>query len=115
MLGREFEDGEELSTGEWQKLAIARAFYQQPPVLILDEPTSSIDAEAEYQIFNNLQSQYQDKSLIFVSHRFSTVRNANKIFVIDQGELIERGSHDKLMALKGKYAHLFNIQAKGYK
>jgi ATP-binding cassette subfamily B protein len=115
MLGREFEDGEELSTGEWQKLAIARAFYQQPPVLILDEPTSSIDAEAEYQIFNNLQSQYQDKSLIFVSHRFSTVRNANKIFVIDQGELIERGSHDKLMLLKGKYAHLFNIQAKGYK
>jgi len=78
MLGKEFEDGEELSGGQWQKLAIARAFYEEPPVLILDEPTSAIDAQAEYEIFNNLQKQYTKKTLILISHRFSTVRNANK-------------------------------------
>lgn len=115
MLGREFEDGEELSGGEWQKLAIARAFYEEPPVLILDEPTSAIDAEAEYEIFNNLRRQYKNKTLILVSHRFSTVRNANKIFVVDHGEIIERGSHDELMKLNGKYAKMFTIQAQGYK
>lgn len=115
MLGREFKDGEELSNGEWQKLAIARAFYENPPVLILDEPTSAIDAEAEYEIFNNLRKQYKNKTLILVSHRFSTVRNANKIFVVDRGKIIEQGSHEELMKLNGKYAKMFTIQAKGYK
>lgn len=115
MLGREFEDGEELSIGQWQKLAIARSFYEEPPVLILDEPTSAIDAEAEYEIFNNLQKQYTNKTLILVSHRFSTVRNANKILVIEDGELIEKGTHDQLMKLKGNYAKMFKLQAKGYK
>ena len=115
MLGREFEDGVELSIGQWQKLAIARAFYEKPPVLILDEPTSAIDAEAEYEIFNNLEKQYKEKTLLLISHRFSTVRNASKILVIDQGKIIERGSHEKLMKLKGKYARMFAIQAKGYR
>lgn len=114
-LGRQFEDGKELSGGEWQKLAIARAFYEEPPVLILDEPTSAIDAEAEYEIFNSLREQYQNKTLILVSHRFSTVRNANKIFVVDHGKIIERGSHDELMKLQGKYAKMFTVQALGYK
>lgn len=114
-LGREYEDGEELSIGEWQKLAIARAFYQSPPLLILDEPTSAIDAVAEYEIFNNLEKAYQDKTLILVSHRFSTVRNANKILVIDKGEIIERGTHKELLNLGGKYARMFNVQAEGYK
>jgi len=114
ILGKEFEDGEELSGGQWQKLAIARAFYEEPPVLILDEPTSAIDAEAEYEIFNNLEKQYKNKTLVLVSHRFSTVRNANKIVVIDHGKIVESGSHQELMNLDGQYAKLFSIQAKGY-
>src|SRR6266550_430333 len=114
ILGKEFEDGEELSGGQWQKLAIARAFYEEPPVLILDEPTSAIDAEAKYEIFNNLEKQYKNKTLVLVSHRFSTVRNANKIVVIDHGKIVESGSHQELMNLDGQYAKLFSIQAKGY-
>lgn len=115
ILGKEFEDGEELSGGQWQKLAIDRAFYEEPPVLILDEPTSAIDAEAEYEIFNNLEKQYKNKTLILVSHRFSTVRNANKIVVIDYGKIVESGLHEELMTLGGEYSKLFSIQAKGYK
>ena len=115
ILGKEFEDGEEISGGQWQKLAIARAFYEEPPVLILDEPTSAIDAEAEYEIFNNLAKQYKNKTLILVSHRFSTVRNANKIIVLEHGKIVEIGSHEKLMTLEGTYSKLFSIQAKGYR
>lgn len=114
ILGREFKKGEELSIGQWQKLALARAFYEEAPLLILDEPTSAIDAEAEYEIFNNLQKSYKDKTLILVSHRFSTVRNANKIFVIENGEITERGTHQRLLSLDGKYAKMFTLQAKGY-
>jgi ATP-binding cassette subfamily B protein len=114
MLGREYEEGKQLSIGQWQKLAIARAFYDGSPVLILDEPTSAIDAEAEYEIFRNLHKFYRDKSLVLVSHRFSTVRNADKILVIDHGEIIERGPHEELLKLDGKYARMFRVQAKGY-
>lgn len=114
ILGKEFDDGVELSGGQWQKLAIARAFYQSPPVLILDEPTSAIDAEAEYEIFNNLEKQYKSKTLILVSHRFSTVRNANKIIVLGNGRIIEVGSHETLMSKQGEYAKLFSLQARGY-
>jgi len=114
VLGRSFEEGDELSGGQWQKLAIARAFYQEAPVLIMDEPTSAIDAEAEYEIFNNLEKSYKDKTLILVSHRFSTVRNANNIFVIDNGKIVEQGAHRQLIEKNGKYARMFNIQAKGY-
>lgn len=114
VLGKEFEEGEELSGGQWQKLAIARAFYEEPPVLILDEPTSAIDAGAEYEIFNNLERQYKNKTLILVSHRFSTVRNAHKIIVLDNGKIVESGSHQELIELKGHYSKLFSIQAKGY-
>lgn len=113
-LGRQFEGGVELSIGEWQKLAIARAFYEGAPVLILDEPTSAIDAEAEYEIFNNLHKLYKTKTLIFVSHRFSTVRNADKILVVRGGEIIESGTHKALLAQKGVYARMFKLQAKGY-
>ena len=114
MLGREFKKGKELSIGQWQELAIARAFYEEAPFLILDEPTSSIDAEAEYEIFNNLQKTYKKRTLVLVSHRFSTVRNANKIFVIEEGEITEEGTHRKLLDLDGKYAKMFKLQAKGY-
>lgn len=115
MLGRRFENGEELSGGQWQKLAIARAFYQQAPVLIMDEPTSAIDAESEFEIFENLEKVYINKSLILVSHRFSTVRNASKIIVIEHGQVTELGTHQELVKQGGKYATMFNAQAKGYK
>jgi ATP-binding cassette subfamily B protein len=114
-LGREFEAGQELSIGQWQKLAIARAFYEKAPVLILDEPTSAIDAQAESDIFANLSEVYKNKSLILVSHRFSTVRQADKIIVLKDGEIVESGSHQQLMAKKGMYARLFELQAESYR
>jgi ABC-type multidrug transport system fused ATPase/permease subunit len=115
ILGTDYEDGEQLSGGQWQKLAIARAFYQSAPVLIMDEPTSAIDAEAELEIFDNLQAEYRDKTLILVSHRFSTVRNADRVFVIEHGRIVEDGSHDELLALAGRYAAMFSAQAAGYR
>lgn len=113
-LGKRFEDSTQLSQGQWQKLALARAFYEEAPVLILDEPTSAIDAEAEEQIFNNLYKVYENKSLIIVSHRFSTVRNADKIIVLKEGKIVEEGDHDSLIKLDGIYARMFHKQAKGY-
>ena len=112
-LGKNF-DGEELSVGQWQKLALARAFYEEAPVLILDEPTSAIDAEAEAEIFENLNKIYKDKTLIFVSHRFSTVRNADKIIVLKNGAIAEEGTHESLIKKNGIYARMFNKQAEGY-
>lgn len=114
-LGKEYESGAELSQGQWQKIAITRAFYNEAPVLILDEPTSAIDAEAEYEIFQNLGKYYKDKSLVLISHRFSTVRNADKIIVVDKGTIIEEGSHSALLKKDGLYARMFNTQAIGYK
>ncbi|KKQ23882.1 MAG: ABC transporter, ATP-binding/permease protein [Candidatus Woesebacteria bacterium GW2011_GWA1_37_8] len=113
-LGKEYEEGTDLSQGQWQKLAIARAFYEGAPILVLDEPTSAIDAEAEHQIFSNIHKLYRDKSLLFISHRFSTVKDADKIIVIDGGKIIEEGDHNKLMKRGGKYSRLFNLQAKAY-
>lgn len=113
-LGRWLEDSEELSTGQWQKVAIARALYRNAPILILDEPTSNIDAEAEYAIFENLKKVYKNKTLIFISHRFSTVRMADRIFVLDKGKLVEQGSHEELLKYKGLYAKYFSLQKKGY-
>ena len=115
MLGKEFTEGIEPSIGQWQKLALARTFYRDPKVLILDEPTSSIDAEAEAKIFEKLELLPKDRTVILISHRFSTVRQANKIGVIEEGELKELGTHEDLLKLNGTYAHLFNLQAKGYK
>ncbi|HEX3759826.1 MAG TPA: ABC transporter ATP-binding protein [Kofleriaceae bacterium] len=115
ILGTEFADGEQLSGGQWQKLAIARAFYQSAAVLIMDEPTSAIDAEAEYEIFNNLEAEYRDKTLILVSHRFSTVRNADRILVIEDGRIVEHGTHGQLLAAGGRYAAMFTAQAAGYR
>lgn len=115
LLGKQFEGGMELSIGQWQKIAIARAFYQGAPVLILDEPTSAIDAETEYSIFKNLDKEYENKSLLLISHRFSTVRTADRILVIDNGQILEEGSHGELIAKKGEYARMFNKQAVGYR
>jgi ATP-binding cassette subfamily B protein len=115
MLGKEFTEGVEPSIGQWQKLALARTFYRAPSVLILDEPTSSIDAAAEAKIFEKLENLPKDRTVILISHRFSTVRQADKIGVVEEGELRELGTHEDLLKLNGTYAHLFNLQAKGYK
>ena len=113
MMSRRY-GGEEPSWGQWQKIAIARIFYHDSPIMILDEPTASIDAVSESKIFSKLYKQIKNKTLIIVSHRFSTVRNAKRILVIDKGEIVEQGSHEELIRLDGIYAKSFNIQAKGY-
>ena len=114
MLGREFTGGIDPSIGQWQKLALARVFYRNPNVFVLDEPTASIDAEAEAHIFERLEQLSQGKTLILISHRFSTVRRADTICVIKDGQVHEQGSHDLLLKKNGTYAHLFKLQAKGY-
>lgn len=114
MLGKEFTGGVEPSIGQWQKLALAKAFYRNPHVLILDEPTSSIDAVAEAKIFEKLEKTTKERTVIFISHRFSTVRKADKIVVIENGEITEVGSHKKLLDLNKTYAKLFRLQAKEY-
>lgn len=114
-LGKEFSEGVEPSIGQWQKLALARVFYRDPAVWVLDEPTSSIDADAEAKIFERLEQLPKDKTVILISHRFSTVRNADTICVIDEGRVREIGTHEELMAKDDEYARLFKLQAKGYK
>ncbi|MCD8022153.1 MAG: ABC transporter ATP-binding protein/permease, partial [Lachnospiraceae bacterium] len=114
-LMRYFEtDGIEPSIGQWQKLAIARAFYSDSDVLILDEPTASLDALAEQEIFNQFDELGQHKTVFFVSHRLSSATVADKILVLDHGQLIESGSHEELMALEGTYYMLFSTQASRY-
>ncbi len=115
MLGKQFEGGREPSWGQWQKLALARALYRDAPVLVLDEPTASVDAEAEAKIFEGFRNLERTQSLLLVSHRFSTVRNnVDTILLFDEGRLKERGSHQELLDLQGQYSHLFNLQAEGY-
>ncbi len=115
VLSEKFKGGIRPSTGQWQKIAIARFFYRNSPVLIFDEPTASIDAVSEAEIFGQIYAFFEKKTVIIISHRFSTVRNADKIYVLDNGAIIESGNHKELMKLKGKYHHAFTIQAKGYK
>lgn len=115
ILSKKFKKGTELSGGEWQKVALARNFYRDAPILILDEPTASIDAESEEKIFERLYKFAENKTVIIVSHRFSTVRKADKIYVLEEGKIIENGTHQELMKLGGKYAQAFTLQAKGYK
>jgi len=115
MLGRRWERGQELSGGEWQKIALARAFMRKAEVLVLDEPTSSLDAEAEYEVFKRFDELMGDRIGVLISHRFSTVRMAHRIVMLQEGRIHELGSHEELIALNGAYAHLFNLQAEGYR
>ena len=113
-LGKRFNQGVELSGGEWQKIALARAYMKDSQLLILDEPTSALDARAEYEVFQRFAELTKGKSAVLISHRFSTVRMADRILVLDKGELVEMGTHEELLAKEGRYAELFNLQAVGY-
>jgi len=114
-LGAWFDDGADLSEGQWQKIALARAFFRHADILVLDEPTSVLDARTEYEIFQRFLELTEGKTTILISHRFSTVRMADRIFVFDKGRVSERGSHRELMDLDGQYARMFNMQASGYR
>ena len=115
MLGRRFEGGVELSGGEWQKVALARAYMRDAQVLILDEPTAALDARAEYEVFLRFAELTRGRTAVLISHRFSTVRMADRILVLQGGELIDQGTHEELLARGGLYAELFGLQAAGYR
>ena len=114
ILGKWFEDGHQLSGGEWQRIALSRAFMRDAQILILDEPTSALDAEAEYDLFARIKHLAEGRMAIFISHRFSTTRRADRILVLENAKLIEQGTHAELMLLDGRYAELFNLQAESY-
>jgi ATP-binding cassette subfamily B protein len=114
VLGPEFEGGHELSVGQWQRVALARAFFRDAPFIILDEPTAALDARAEHELFESIRTLCRGRSVLLISHRFSSVRSADRIYVLDRGRVAESGSHGELMALGGRYAGLFTLQASAY-
>ncbi|OKL40800.1 ABC transporter ATP-binding protein [Pontibacter flavimaris] len=114
VLGKRFNKGVELSGGEWQKVALARAYMRDAQLLILDEPTSALDARAEHEVFLRFSELIEGRTAVLISHRFSTVRMADRILFLEQGQLKELGTHEELLAQNGKYAELFHLQAKGY-
>src|SRR5688572_4244641 len=114
-LGKEFTGGYDLSLGQWQRIALARAFFREARLLVLDEPTASLDARSEHELFEYVQALAQGRSVLLISHRFSTVKSADRIYVLHQGEIVEEGSHDELVAQGGRYAELFGLQAAAYR
>ena len=115
MLGRRFEGGVDLSGGEWQKIALARAYLRDAQLLVLDEPTAALDARSEYQVFQRFAELTTGKMALFISHRFSTVRMADRIVVLENGNIAEEGTHEKLTRMGGRYAELFELQAASYR
>lgn len=114
-FGKRFKNGVELSGGEWQKVAIARAYMRGADVLILDEPTAALDARSEYEVFLRFKELSDGKTAVLISHRFSSVRMADRILVLAQGKVEALGTHEELLAQKGRYAELFELQAAGYR
>jgi ATP-binding cassette, subfamily B, bacterial len=114
LLGPSFIGGSDLSTGQWQRIALARAYFRDAPLLILDEPTAALDPRGEYEIFQQVRGLARGHSVVLVSHRFSSVRAADRILVLDGGRIVEEGSHEQLIAHDGLYAELFGLQAQGY-
>ncbi|MEL6494576.1 MAG: ABC transporter ATP-binding protein [Cyanobacteria bacterium J06623_7] len=115
VLGKLFDRGEELSIGQWQKVALARAFLRDSQVIVLDEPTSAMDPKAEYEIFKKFRELIKDQSAVLITHRLSTVKMADRIYVMDGGKIVESGTHEELMQLQQSYAHLFETQAQNYR
>lgn len=115
MIGRRFRGGVDLSGGQWQKIAIARAYMRDAQVLVLDEPTAALDARSEFEVFQRFKELSTGKTAVLISHRFSTVRMADRILVLENGRIEESGTHDELLAANGRYAELFNLQAAGYR
>src|SRR5207245_8905839 len=109
-----FDQGVNLSGGEWQKVALSRAFMRDAKILLLDEPSSALDAQAAYDLFERLRSLTRGRTAVYISHRFSTVRRADRIIFLEHGRLVEEGTHDELMRLNGRYARLFRMQAAAY-
>ena len=115
VIGKRFRTGVELSGGEWQKVAIARAYMRDAQLLILDEPTAALDARSEFEVFQRFKELSAGKTAVLISHRFSTVRMADRILVLADGQIEAAGTHDELMAQQGRYAELFELQAAGYR
>jgi len=115
MLGRRFEGGVDLSGGEWQKLALARAYLRNAQLLVLDEPTAALDARSEYEVFQRFSELTAGKMALFISHRFSTVRMADRIVVLADGNIAEEGTHEQLTRAGGRYAEMFEMQAASYR
>jgi ATP-binding cassette, subfamily B, bacterial len=113
-LGAQFMGGNELSVGQWQRLALARLFFRDAPFVILDEPSAALDARAEWALFEDIRALFRGRTVVFISHRFSNVRLADRIFVLRHGQVIEHGSHDQLIAGGGLYAELYGLQASSY-
>jgi ATP-binding cassette, subfamily B, bacterial len=113
-LGKEFFGGVDLSIGQWQRVALARAFFRDAPFVILDEPTAALDARAEYELFQRIRALLRGRTVLLISHRFSTVRRADRIYVLHKGELVEQGTHEELMTAAGRYSQLFRLQADSY-
>jgi len=114
MLGKMFEGGVDLSIGQWQRMALARAFFRDAPLIILDEPTAALDARAEHDLFESIRGLFEGRTVLLISHRFSSVLSADRIFVLKDGLLIEQGTHAELMRAAGHYAELFTLQASAY-
>jgi ATP-binding cassette subfamily B protein len=115
LLGRRFEGGVDLSGGEWQKIALARAYLRDAQILILDEPTASLDARSEFEVFERFAELTDGRMALLISHRFSTVRMADRIVVLENGRIAEEGNHQQLIALGGRYSGMFELQAASYR
>ena len=114
VLSKEYAGGSDLSLGQWQRVALARAFVRDAPFVILDEPSASLDARAEHDLFERIRTLLRGRTVLLISHRFSTVRSADRIYVLAEGQIVEQGDHTSLMRLGGLYAELFQLQASAY-